>query len=172
MGLAILGIETNPKISETLHFQGKFTTETQRARSFRWGYPRTHSQAVRASRGSSRLQYIHPQAISKREKTRTTAPTNLLLPCRSWCSLCLRGEIFFLREPRRTLFDGRAVCSMRSLSVISIALCMIRRIFLFGFWRPENVFSAGKQRVLRPAGLEIAEANFFIQLTNGETCAF
>src|SRR5260370_15737713 len=27
-------------------FPGKFTTETQRARSFRWGYPRTHSQAV------------------------------------------------------------------------------------------------------------------------------
>ena len=66
------------------------------------------------------LQYIHSQAISKREKTRTTAPANLLLPCRSWCSLCLRGEIFFLREPRRTLFDGRAVCSMRSLRVIPL----------------------------------------------------
>jgi hypothetical protein len=68
----------------------------------------------------------------------------------------------------------RDPCGMQyaKLERYSIALCMIRRIFLFGFWRPENVFSAGKQRVLRPAGLEIAEAIFFIQLTNGETCAF
>jgi hypothetical protein len=35
-------------------FQGKFTTEAQRARRFLWGYLRTHSQTVRASSGSSR----------------------------------------------------------------------------------------------------------------------
>jgi hypothetical protein len=34
--------------------RGNFTTETQRARRFPWGYPRTHSQAVRASLGFSR----------------------------------------------------------------------------------------------------------------------
>ena len=58
----------------------------------------------------------------------------------------------------------RRPCGMQyaKLERYSIALCMIRRIFLFGFWRPENVFSAGKQRVLRPAGLEIARANFFL----------
>src|SRR6266446_2395208 len=120
MGLAILGIETNPKISETLHFQGKFTTENTESTNFSLGLP---EDTLSGGSGVARLfalQYIHPLAISKREKTRTTALTNLLLPCRSWCSLCLRGEIFFLREPRRTLFDGRAVCSMRSLSVIPL----------------------------------------------------
>src|SRR5258708_28285130 len=37
-----------------IYFQGKFTTETQRARRFLLGYPRTRSPVVRALRGSSR----------------------------------------------------------------------------------------------------------------------
>jgi hypothetical protein len=104
MGLAILGIETNPKISETLHFQGKFTTETQRARRFRRG-SRGHTLRRFGRRAALRVA-IHPSSSNYHEQTpnfqtrknadnRSNKPS---LPCRSWCSLCLRGEIFFLRD--------------------------------------------------------------------------
>jgi len=57
-----------------LHFRGGFTTEAQRARSFFWECP-----------GTRAFRRFDPRE-------------ELLLPCRSWCSLCLRGEIFFLRD--------------------------------------------------------------------------
>jgi hypothetical protein len=40
--------------------------------------------------------YHDGDRTTKRAQTRTSRPTNLLLPCRSWCSPCLCGEIFFL----------------------------------------------------------------------------
>src|SRR5258708_5088249 len=84
-----------------IYFQGKFTTETQRARRFLLGYPRTRSPVVRALRGSSRCS---SSILKPLLQTPAESPyphilsTNLLLPCRSWSSLCLCGEIFFLRD--------------------------------------------------------------------------
>jgi hypothetical protein len=46
-----------------------------------------------------------------------------------------RDELENIRDPH-----GMQYAKLESYL---IALCMIHRIFLFGFWRPENVFSAG-----------------------------
>src|SRR6266478_5926867 len=87
-----------------------------------FGGTRGHAlQAVRASRGSSRCTSILKQlprtdAEFPNARMRTTAPTNLLLPCRSWCSLCLRGEIFFLRDlVARSLTAGAFSVADRTL---------------------------------------------------------
>jgi hypothetical protein len=60
---------------------------------------------------------IHPSSSNYHEQTpnlqtRSNADnrsTNLLLPCRSWCSLCLCGEIFFLRDLVARASAGEAV---------------------------------------------------------------
>ena len=54
----------------------------------------------------------------------------------------------------------------------SIALCMIRRIFLFGFGDPKMFSLQVSREFCGPQAWRLLEQIFFIQLTNGETCAF
>ena len=78
---------------------------------------------------------IHPSSSNYHEQTpnlqtRSNADnrsTNLLLPCRSWCSLCFCGEIFFLRDlvacasAGEAVGDGSAPSEARPLPYLTVS---------------------------------------------------
>jgi hypothetical protein len=127
-------------------YQGKFTTETQRARRFLWGYPRTHSQTVRASSGSSRrntsiLKQLprtdaeFPNAKKRRQPLQQTffSPADLGALCASVVKFLLPasyrsfGMNSFALATLPTNLDSRETQrSISTKSTISTVECMYR----------------------------------------------